>query len=72
MKIVETITPVNAEKTILGKKELSLTLDTETGRVSIDAPAMFTDPVVTLHDLQNTVKKLGDYNDLAVRNASSG
>lgn len=71
MKIVETIMPVNADKTFLGKKEVALTLDTETGRVSIDAPAMFTDPVVTLHDLQNIVKKLGDYNEQAVRDPAS-
>jgi hypothetical protein len=67
VKIVETITPVNAEKTFLGKKELSLTLDTETGRVALDTPAMFTDPVVTLEDLQGAVKKLEEYKELADR-----
>lgn len=67
MKIVETITPKNADKTFMGKKELTLTLDTATGNVSLDAPAMFTDPIVTLHDLQNVVKKLGDYNEMAIR-----
>lgn len=67
MKVVETITPVNAEKTFLGKKELSLALDTETGHVAIDAPAMFADPVVTLDDLQNAVKKLEEYKELADR-----
>lgn len=60
MEIVERITLVNAEKVFMGDKDVKLTLDTDTGRVSIDTPAMFTDPVVTLDDLQEIVKKLAN------------
>lgn len=58
MKIVEHITPVNANKTVLGKKVIELTLDTETGEVAVDVPAMFTNPVIKLEDLQTVVNRL--------------
>lgn len=62
MKIVEHITPVNANKTVLGKKVIELTLDTETGEVAVDAPAMFTNPLVTLEDLRTVVNRLESLN----------
>lgn len=58
MRIQETITPTNANKTVLGKKEIELTLDTETGEIDIDAPAMFVNPVVKLVDLKEAIDKL--------------
>jgi hypothetical protein len=65
MKIVETITPVNADKTFIGSKEIKLTLDTDNGRVTIDAPAMFTDPIVQMDQLKDAVEKLEEYQKLA-------
>lgn len=58
MKIVEPITPINAHKVFLGKKEIDFTLDTETGELTIDSPAMFTDPIVKFEDLKATIDKL--------------
>lgn len=66
MKISETITPVNAHKVFMGSKEITLTLDTETNRVTIDAPAMFKDPVVTLTDLQEALGNLRTASSIAV------
>ncbi len=63
MKIVETITPINAEKTILGERDLKLTLDTDTGRVSIKAPAMFGDPVVALSELMEKLELLSQLGE---------
>lgn len=67
MKIVESIEPLNSEKTFMGKKEIRLTLDTDNGQIAIDAPAMFTDPIVDLGKLQATVAKLVEYKELADR-----
>lgn len=64
MKISETITPVNAHKVIMGAKEITLSLDTETNRVTIDTPAMFKDPVVTLGDLQGALDNLVQHRQL--------
>lgn len=58
MKIVETVMPKNANKVFLGKKEIDFTLDTETGELTIDSPAMFVDAVVNFGDLQETIDKL--------------
>lgn len=58
MKIVETIELINAQKVILGDRTMKLTLDTDTGRLSIDAPAMFTDPVISLDVLENKIHDL--------------
>lgn len=58
MKIVETVALVNAEKVWVGDKDIKLTLDTDTGRLSIDTPAMFSDPVVTLDALEGKINQL--------------
>lgn len=58
MEVVERIKLINADKVFLGDKDIKLTLDTDTGRVVVDTPAMFTDPVVELDELQETVRKL--------------
>lgn len=61
MKITESITPVNAGKTVLGKCEFELTLNTETAELELNAPAMFTNPVIKLDDLKETIEKLSAY-----------
>jgi hypothetical protein len=58
MEIVERIPLVNEDKVWAGDRDIKLTLNTDTGRVSIDTPAMFSDPVATLDDLQEAVKNL--------------
>lgn len=63
MKITETITLVNENKVVFGSKEITLTLNTETERVTVDTPAMFTGPVIRFHDLQETVAKLAEHKD---------
>jgi hypothetical protein len=65
MKIVEEVEIVNADKVFMGKEQIKLTLDTETRRVSIDAPAMFTDPVATIDKLEEVITKLKGYADKA-------
>jgi tetrahydromethanopterin S-methyltransferase subunit B len=61
MKIVETVELINSDKVWIGDKEIKLTLDTETGRITFDAPAMFTDPIVRLDLLQEKIAKLKSY-----------
>jgi hypothetical protein len=51
MKLVETLELANSDKVFVGPKQLKLEFDTETGRITLDTPAMFTDPVVRLDDL---------------------
>lgn len=63
MKIVETVRVVNEERTIAGHKDLQITLDTETGDVKIDFPAMFTDPVVNIEELQKALDKLAVHKE---------
>lgn len=63
MKIVEDVTIINEDKVFIGHKDIKLTLDTETDRVSIDAPAMFTDPVVSLDLLEEKIGKLREHMD---------
>lgn len=58
MKVVETITTINADKTIIGSKDVELTLDTETGEITLDTPAMFTKPVIEFNDLRKAVDNL--------------
>jgi len=41
MKIVETITPDNADKVIMGEKDVKITYDTETGKVALNTPAIW-------------------------------
>lgn len=65
MKIVESVEITNAQKVVIGDKDIKLTLDTETGRLSIDAPAMFTDPVVSLDALEEKIKMLRAHLDQA-------
>lgn len=65
MKIVEEVEIVNEEKVFMGKEHIKLTLDTETRRVSIDTPAMFADPVVTVDTLEETITRLKGYADKA-------
>lgn len=60
MEIVERLSLTNDDKVWVGDKEIKLTLNTETGRVTVDTPAMFSDPVVTLDSLQEAVKKLAN------------
>lgn len=63
MKIIEPIVLINAKKTVLGKREVTLTLDTDTEEVAISTPAMFVDPVISLRDLQVAVEKLVDHKN---------
>jgi hypothetical protein len=63
MKIVETIEIVNAQKVVMGDRDIKLTLDTENGRMSIDTPAMFTDPVVSLDAIEEKIRKLREHMD---------
>lgn len=58
MKIIETVELINADKVVFGDRDLKLILDTETRRISIDAPAMFTDPVVSLDALKDRIERL--------------
>lgn len=57
MKIVEVLDVINDEKVFLGPKAMKLEFDTETGRLTIDEPAMFTDPVVSLDELYSVLEK---------------
>lgn len=61
MLITEILTLVNADKTFMGPRDIKLTLDTDTGRLSIDTPAMFRDPVVSFIELQEKIAKLAEY-----------
>lgn len=63
MKLVETVEIVNAQKVFMGDKDIKLTLDTDTGRLSLDTPAMFTDPIVSLDALEATISRLKSYMD---------
>lgn len=63
MKIVENVEIINAQKVVIGDRDIKLTLDTETGRLNIDAPAMFTDPVVSLDLLEEKIRKLREHMD---------
>lgn len=61
MKISESVELVNGDKAVFGKKTLDLTLDTDTGRVTMDYPAMFTDPVVSIHTLEQAIADLKEH-----------
>lgn len=61
MKLVETVELINAQKVVLGDRDIKLTLDTETGRLSLDTPAMFTDPIVSLDALEEKIRKLREH-----------
>lgn len=63
MKIVETVTPVNHNKVVVGDHEIKLTLDTETDELSIEMPAMFTSPKVKFGELKDTLDKLAELAD---------
>lgn len=58
MKIVETVRVVNADRTFAGHRDLRMTLDTDTGELKLDAPAMFTDPIVDIGELQQALDRL--------------
>lgn len=60
MRIVETIDLVNADKVVFGARVLKLELDTDTNRVTIDAPAMFVNPIVPMDELQEKLMALAD------------
>jgi hypothetical protein len=61
MKIVEIVEIINVQKVVLGPKHIKLTLDTETGRLGVDTPAMFTEPVVSLDKLEETLQKFREH-----------
>lgn len=63
MRIQESVELINEDKVVFGSKELKLTLDTDTRRISIDAPAMFTDPVVRLDQLKDKIDTLQAHMD---------
>jgi hypothetical protein len=63
MKITETITPINSGKTLLGDKDIKLTLDTDTNELTIDAPAMFVDPTVNLDEFEEKISELKSIRD---------
>jgi tetrahydromethanopterin S-methyltransferase subunit B len=58
MKIVETVELINKEKVVFGSKEIKLTLDTETGRLAIDTPAIFGESIVSLNTIEEKINKL--------------
>lgn len=62
MKILETVTIRNPEKVFMGDKDIKLTFDTDTGRLVVDTPAMFTDPIVNLSELQEKLAKLAEHD----------
>lgn len=64
MKVTQTITPINAEKTIMGEKVIKLELDTETGRVAINTPAMFANPTCTFEELKEAIAELDKVKEL--------
>lgn len=61
MKIVETVTPINHNKTIAGDHDIKLTLDTETDVLTIDTPAMLTSPKANFGELKDALDKLAEY-----------
>lgn len=63
MKIIETVEVINSQKVFIGDREVELQLETETGRVSIATPAMFTNPVVRLDELKAKLEKLEAHMD---------
>lgn len=63
MKILEEIEVLNEDKVFIGHKDIKLTLDTETGQVSIDTPAMMPNPVVSLTVLEEKIGKLREHMD---------
>lgn len=63
MKIQECIPVVNSDRTIAGHKDLQLTYDTESGELKVDVPAMFTDPIVNLDELQQAIDKLAVHKE---------
>lgn len=61
MKIVEEVPVLNEDKVFMGHKDIKLTLDTETGQVSIDTPAMMSNPVVSLTVFEEKLDKLREH-----------
>lgn len=61
MKIVETVEIINARTVIVGGRDVKLTLDTETGQLAINTPAMLTDPTVSLDKLEEKIQKLKEH-----------
>lgn len=61
MKIMESVPLINEDKVVFGARDLKLTLDTETGRIAIDAPAMFTDPIVSIHTFEEKIDNLKEH-----------
>jgi hypothetical protein len=60
MRIVEVIPLKNAEKAFFGRAEIKLELDTDTGEVAFDAPAMFVDPIVDFDELKQKLDRLAE------------
>lgn len=58
MKIIELLEIDNPDKVVFGPKEVKFELDTETGKVALDAPAMFVDPVLRLEGLKRVVDRM--------------
>lgn len=63
MKIQESVNVINGDRTFAGHRDLVLTLDTDTGELKIDTPAMFTDPVVDIDELQQAINKLSVHKE---------
>lgn len=61
MKIVETVTPVNHNKVVVGDHEIKLTLDTDTDELSIETPAMFTSPKIKFGEFKDALDKLAEH-----------
>lgn len=72
MRIVERVTPINSDKTLLGDRDIKLELDTDTGEMSIDTPAMFTNPIVHFSDLKDKIDKLAELQDQMERPPEPG
>lgn len=61
MRVVEIITPTNADKTFMGHRDIKLELDTETDELELDMPAMLSaNPTVKLTELLETLRKLDE------------
>lgn len=63
MKIQESVSVINRDRAIGGHKDLQLTLDTESGELKVDAPAMFTDPIVDIDELQQVLNNLAVHKE---------
>lgn len=60
MKVVDTVTPENAHKVMLGTKDIRFEYDTESGELYINTPAIWGAPgaLTTVEEIRNVLDKL--------------